>query len=133
MNAEFWERLLINYPYVTAALLFAIGTYTVLSHNNMMKKIIGINIVTSAIFLLFIAAGHIKGYKVPITDMADKAAKYANPVPTALILTGIVVSVSVTAFALSLLVKLYRYYGTIDACKIVLLRSAQNGHDRDAT
>lgn len=121
----------MNYPYVVSAVLFSVGIYTVLSHYNMMKKIIGINIVTSSIFLLFIAAGNVKGYKAPIADLADRAAGYVNPVPSALILTGIVVSVSVTAFALSLLVKLYRYYGTIDACKIVLARSAQNGHTRD--
>lgn len=131
MSLSIWERLAINYPFVFSAILFSVGTYTVLSHGNMMKKIIGINIVTSAIFLLFIAAGNVKGYKVPIVDMADRGAQFINPLPTALILTGIVVSVSVTAFALSLLVKLYRYYGTIDAYKIVILRSAENGHSRE--
>jgi multicomponent Na+:H+ antiporter subunit C len=112
------DRLIANYPYFAAVILFAIGTLTVLTRSNLLKKLIGINIMESAIFLMFIAAGNIRGGAVPILDEANSAAQYINPVPSALMLTGIVVSVSVTAFALALIVRLYQSYGTTDARRI---------------
>lgn len=112
------QKLLINYPYCVAAMLFAIGTLTVVTRENLFKKLIGINIMESAIFLVFIAAGNIRGGAVPILDPENPGAVYINPVPSALMLTGIVVSVSVTAFALALIIRLYRAYGTTDANQI---------------
>lgn len=118
----FFEKLLANYPYLISVLLFSIGVYTIVRCSNLMKKVIGISIMESAIFLFFIAAGNIKGGEAPILDLAHPDLIYVNPLPAALILTGIVVSISVTAFALSLLEKLYRLYGTIDAREILKLR-----------
>jgi multicomponent Na+:H+ antiporter subunit C len=112
------DKLIVNYPYFAAVTLFAIGTVTVLTRSNLFKKLIGINIMESAIFLMFIASGNIRGGAVPILDEANSAAQYINPVPSALMLTGIVVSVSVTAFALALIVRLYQSYGTTDARRI---------------
>lgn len=112
------DKLIVNYPYFAAVILFNIGAVTVLTRSNLFKKLIGINIMESAIFLMFIAAGNIRGGAVPILDTADSAAQYINPVPSALMLTGIVVSVSVTAFALALVIRLYQSYGTTDARRI---------------
>lgn len=58
---ELWPRLLVNYPYLAAAILFVIGTFTVLTHPNLFKKLLGINIMESAIFLTFVASGNIRG------------------------------------------------------------------------
>lgn len=107
------ERLVTNYPYVAAVLLFGIGVYTILCDTNLVKKIIGANIMSSAAFLLFIAAGNVRGGTAPI--VTGEPSSYVNPIPAALILTGIVVSLSVTAFALALVVRIYNSFGTIDS------------------
>ena len=106
-------RLISNYPYVAAVVLFGIGIYTILCDPNLVKKIIGANIMSSAAFLLFVAAGNVRGGIAPI--VTGKPGVYVNPIPAALILTGIVVSLSVTAFALALVVRIFNAYRTIDA------------------
>ena len=121
-------RILHNYPYFVAMLLFCIGIFTVLSRTNLMKKIIGINIMGNGIFLLLISAGNIKGGIAPIVPhggVLPDGVFYINPMPAALVLTGIVVSLSVTAFALSIVVKLHSYYGTIEANEILEIRSRE--------
>ncbi len=117
------EKLLVNYPYFAAVVLFTIGAFTVLTRSNLFKKLIGINIMESAIFLMFVAAGNIRGGAVPILDEANPESLYVNPLPSALMLTGIVVSVSVTAFALALIIRLYQSYGTTDARRIAEMRN----------
>jgi len=64
--------------------------------------------------------------KPPIIDLANPDVAYVNPLPSALILTGIVVSVSVTALSLALVVRIHRQYGTIDADEIAAIRSAED-------
>lgn len=120
---ELWSRILQNYPYVFALALFAIGIYTILTHSNLFKKVIGINIMEGSTYILFIAAGNVRGGVAPILDMGDPALVYVHPLPQALMLTGIVVSVSVTALSLALIMKLYRFYGTVDAKEIMKIRS----------
>lgn len=120
------ENLLQNYPYLIAALIFAVGCYTVLSHTNLIRKIIGISVMESAVFLFFVAAGNIIGGRPPIIDLDNPGLVYVNPLPTALILTGIVVGVSVSALALALVVRIHRQFGTIDADEITAIRSSEN-------
>ena len=120
---EFWSRVLHNYPYVFALALFGIGIYTVLTHSNLFKKVIGINIMEGSTYLLFIAAGNIKGGVAPIRDMSQTDLVYVNPLPQALMLTGIVVSVSVTALSLALIARLYKFYGSVDAREIMRIRN----------
>jgi len=119
------KMIMDNMYYFTALVLFVIGFHTVLTHSNIIKKIMGINIMETAIFLFFVSIGYIKGGQAPITlvGVSDKA--FVNPIPSALILTGIVVSMSVTAYGLALAVKLYKYYGTLNAEEISSLRSGQ--------
>ena len=117
------EKLVVNYPYVFAVVLFIIGVLTVLTRDNLFKKLIGINIMESAIFIVFIAAGNIRGGTVPILAEGQSEPVYINPLPSALMLTGIVVSVSVTAFALALIIRLYQSYGTTNARRIAEMRN----------
>lgn len=114
----FLEKIIINYPYVFAAVLFFIGLMTVSTRSNLFKKLIGINIMESAVFLLFVASAYIKGGSEPMLVQGGPEIAYVNPLPSALMLTGIVVSVSVTAFALALIVRLYKSYGTTNVNKI---------------
>ena len=113
-------KLWDNAFYGMAIVIFLTGFWIMLTHSNLIKKIIGMNIMESAIFLFFVAIGYIDGGSAPILGLPD--LQYINPLPSALILTGIVVSVSVTAFALSLVVKLHQHYGTVDADEIAYLR-----------
>ncbi|MDK2835556.1 MAG: multicomponent Na+:H+ antiporter subunit [Thermosediminibacterales bacterium] len=121
-------KLINHYYYLTAIILFLIGFYTMLTHSNLIKKIIGMNIMDTAVFLLFISLGYVEGGRAPLHDLTNKSVLYVNPLPTALMLTGIVVAVSITAFALSLSVKLYNYYGTIDMDEITKMRRNFNGN-----
>ncbi len=117
------EKLVINYPYTIAVLLFMIGALMVINKSNLFKKLIGINIMESSIFIMFIGGGYIRDAAVPAMETGNVQAVYINPLPSALMLTGIVVSVSVTAFALALILRLYDSYGTVDAKKIVEMRN----------
>lgn len=118
------SRVLQNYPYIFALALFGIGTFTILTHSNLLKKVIGINIMEGSTYLFFIAAGNIRGGIAPIKDMASQGeVVYVNPLPQALMLTGIVVSVSVTALSLALIMRLYKLYGTVDAREIHKIRN----------
>jgi len=117
------ERLLVNYIETGSIILFGVGFATLLLHNNLIKKIIGMNIMDTAVYLFFIAKGYISGREAPIIKGAHKGVEgYINPVPTALMLTGIVVAVSITAFALALTIKLYEKYGTIELNEIMEMR-----------
>jgi multicomponent Na+:H+ antiporter subunit C len=108
------ELLLTYTNYLGAIALFIIGLYTVLTHNNLLKKVIGINIMETSVFLLFVSIGMVNQGRPPILRIGDDFAIYINPLPSALILTGIVVAVSITAYSLSLIIQLYNAYGTLD-------------------
>lgn len=117
--------ILDNINYIGAMVLFVIGLYTVLTHSNLMKKIIGINIMETSIFLFFVSIGYVKGASAPILDPTSGQLVYVNPLPAAMILTGIVVAVSITAFALSIIIKIHEAYGTIELDEIMKIRSAE--------
>jgi multicomponent Na+:H+ antiporter subunit C len=118
-----FSRLMLNYPYVIAVILFCLGCLCILTQHNLIKKVIGINIMQTGIFLFFIAVGNVEGGVAPIYDPNLPAdAVYINPLPSALMLTGIVVSFSVTSFALAIIIKLYQLYGTVYAPNIMRMR-----------
>ncbi|MDO4554537.1 MAG: cation:proton antiporter subunit C [Lachnospiraceae bacterium] len=111
-----------NYEEVTAVILFAIGFSTLLLHKNLIRKIIGMNIMDTAIYLFLASKGYISGRAAPIiTNGVMETEAYINPVPSGLVLTGIVVSVSVTALMLSLTIRLYRRYHTLNLDEIAIL------------
>lgn len=118
--------LLNNYEEAAAIVLFGIGFTMLLLHRNLIKKLIGMNIMDTGIFLFLASMGYIRGRKAPIiTDGVMDVNAYINPVPAGLVLTGIVVSVSVTAVMLSLAIRLYRRYHTLDLDDIYLLSRHQ--------
>ena len=122
MIREIIQRMFTNYYETTAMLLFAIGFTSLLMHRNIIKKIIGFNLMDSAIYLFLASQGYIAGRLAPIITNGDtNPEKYVNPIPTGLVLTGIVVSVSVTAFLLALTCRLYDRYHTLDIDEITNL------------
>ncbi len=116
------ERLLVNYYETTAIILFGIGFTTLLLNRNMIKKIVGFNFMDSGIYLFLASKGYITGRKAPIiVDGIQDVEAYINPIPSSLVLTGIVVSVSVTAFLLAITIRLYYKYHTLDIEEIIRL------------
>lgn len=115
----FGGNLLANYGEMVAVILFGIGFSNLLLQKNLIKKIIGFNIMDTAIYLFLAQKGYIIGRAAPIVvNGVQDAQAYINPVPSGLVLTGIVVSVSVTALMLSLTIRLYRRYHTLDLDEI---------------
>ena len=116
------QYLLVNYEQTAAVILFCIGFSTMLLHKNLLKKIIGMDIMDADIFLFLACQGFIKGRVAPIVvgGVQDVEA-YINPVPAGLVLTGIVVSVSVTALMLALTVRLYYRYHTLNLDEMIAL------------
>ncbi|MBS7303209.1 MAG: cation:proton antiporter subunit C [Lachnospiraceae bacterium] len=112
-------NLLTNYGEAVAMILFVIGFSNLLLQKNLIKKIIGLNIMDTAVYLFLAEKGYIAGRTAPIVvDGVQKLEAYINPVPSGLVLTGIVVSVSVTALMLSMTIRLYRRYHTLDLDEI---------------
>ena len=116
------ETLLANYEEAVAMILFGIGFVTLLFQRNLVRKIIGLNIMDTGLFLFLASMGYIQGRKAPIiVNGVTEMEAYINPVPAGLVLTGIVVSVSVPAVMLALTVRLYKRFHTLDLDKIYLL------------
>ena len=116
------SNLLINYEEAAAIILFGIGFTTLLLQRNMIKKIIGFSMMDSAIYLFLAAKGFIEGRGAPIVvDGVQSVEVYINPIPSGLVLTGIVVSVSVSALMLALTVRLYRRYHSLDLDEITMM------------
>ena len=115
-------NLLANMLDVVSMILFGIGFGNLLLQKNLLKKIIGLNIMDSAVYLFLAEKGYIEGRAAPIvTDGVRNMEAYINPIPSGLVLTGIVVSVSVSALMLSLTIRLYRRYHTLDLDRISMI------------
>jgi len=115
----FGGNFLFNIGEEVAMVLFGIGFANLLFQKNLIKKIIGFNIMDTAIYLFLAEKGYISGRMAPIVvDGITEVEMYINPIPSGLVLTGIVVSVSVTALMLSLTIRLYKRYQTLDLDEI---------------
>lgn len=104
--------------YATSFTLIVIGLYAVLSQRNMIRIIIGLNVADVGINLLLVTLGYIDGGRVPIFTAGQTSANMADPVPQALVLTAIVIGFGVTALMLTLAMRIYSIYGTIDASRL---------------
>lgn len=100
------------FNYWVAIGLMMIGLYIVIAHTNLVKKIIGLNIFQTSVFILYISVGKVTGGTAPI--LTETAAPYSNPLPHVLILTAIVVGVATTALGLALIVRIYEAYGSAE-------------------
>lgn len=116
------EALWENRFQCVAVVLYAIGLCTLLLHPNLIKKIVGLNIMDAAQCLFLTSIGFIRGREAPIiVDGITDMENYANPLPAGLVLTGIVVSVSVTALMLALTIRVYKQYHTLDLDDIYIM------------
>ena len=115
------SNLFLNIGEAVAMILFGIGFANLMFQKNLIKKIIGFNIMDTAIYLFLAEKGYITGRTAPIVvDGVQDVTAYINPIPSGLVLTGIVVSVSVSALMLSLTIRLYQRYHTLNLDEISL-------------
>ncbi|MBI5788587.1 MAG: cation:proton antiporter subunit C [Candidatus Schekmanbacteria bacterium] len=125
--------MIARFDYIAAVILFSIGLYALVVKPNLIKKLIGLNIIETSVYLFLIASGDVRlgiytnqWAASNVIDNPQRAVQglepMINPIPSALVLTAIVVSVCVTAIALSVVVKLYQHYGTLDAREIASLK-----------
>jgi multicomponent Na+:H+ antiporter subunit C len=105
------------YNYWIVVVLMMIGFYIVIAHENLLKKLIGLSLFQTAVFILYISMGNIEGATAPILVEGD--ALYAHPLPHVLILTAIVVGVATTALGLALVVRIHDAYGSIEEDDII--------------
>ena len=106
------QAILDHYNYWIAIFLMMVGFYTVVARSNLIKKLVGLNIFQTSVFLLYISMGKVTGGTAPILD--DRFPIYSNPIPHVLILTAIVVGVATTALGLALVVRIRESYSTIE-------------------
>jgi multicomponent Na+:H+ antiporter subunit C len=129
----FMLQILAKYNYWVSVALMLIGFYGIFAKDNLIKKVIGLSIFQTAIFLYFISLGAVKGGTAPIVseEIIRKGYVYANPLPHVLILTAIVVSVATAAVALSLIIRMHDEYGSIEEREIIeQFKSANPGGDQ---
>jgi multicomponent Na+:H+ antiporter subunit C len=135
------DEVFAKYNYWMSITLMLIGFYAMIAKENMLKKIIGLNILQTAIILFFVSLGDVSigGWGLGVTEPIVKGAlpwesggivhhgvTYANPLPHVLMLTAIVVGAAVTAVALALVIRMYEEYGTLDE-GVIIEKERQRG------
>ena len=114
-------RVLGLYNYWIFIFLMMVGFYILISRRNLVKKILGLSIFQTSVFIFYISMGKIFGGTAPILIEGRDDVVYSNPVPHVLILTAIVVGVATTAVALSLVIRIKEAYGTIEGDEITAM------------
>ncbi|MEE8624945.1 MAG: cation:proton antiporter subunit C, partial [Acidiferrobacterales bacterium] len=104
------------YNYWVVIFLMMAGFYVVIARGNLVKKIVGLNVFQTSVFILYISMGKVQGGTAPIVE--NEFAIYSNPLPHVLILTAIVVGVATTALGLALVVRIKESYGTVEEDEI---------------
>ena len=109
-----------SFNYWVVMVLMMNGLYILIAHGNLVKKIIGLTIFQTSVFIFYISMAKVTGAIAPIIEheVSQSAVQYSNPLPHVLILTAIVVGISTTALALSLVIRIKRAYGTVEEDEI---------------
>ena len=124
------SEIAAHWNYYLVIILMMLGFYAVIARGNMVKKMVGLNIFQTSVFMLYISVGKIDGGTAPILT-GDPASVYSNPLPHVLILTAIVVGVATTAVGYALIIRIYEAYGTIEDDEVaVLTNSDQDARER---
>ena len=121
MNSDYLSFLYGHLPYWLFITLMLSGLFIVVSRGNLIKKIVGLNIFQTSVFMFYISIGKITGGTAPILlekSMVKSEVIYSNPLPHVLILTAIVVGVATTALGLALVVRIYEAFGTLEEDQI---------------
>jgi multicomponent Na+:H+ antiporter subunit C len=123
-------NVLGHFSYWVTIFLLIAGLYIVIARGNLIKKLIGLSIFQTSVYLLYIAPGKLIGGTAPI--VSDRHALYSNPLPHVLILTAIVVGIATLALGLALVVRIREAYGSIEEDEIVALDATAAPEDATA-
>ncbi|TYL37498.1 cation:proton antiporter [Natronococcus pandeyae] len=109
------EILATRYAYALMFVLMGVGMYMMIANQNLVKKLIGVNLFQTAIFLFFVAVAYVEGGKSPVVpaDPDPGTLSMASPLPHVIVLTAIVVGIALTAVGLALIVRIHAEYGTL--------------------
>jgi multicomponent Na+:H+ antiporter subunit C len=119
------------YNYWIVIVLMMIGFYIIIAHGHLIKKIVGLNIFQTSVFIFYISLGKVDGGTAPIWQ--ENITLYSNPLPHVLILTAIVVGIATTALGLALTIRLKEAYGTIDEDEIQAMdNQAMDNQDKES-
>jgi multicomponent Na+:H+ antiporter subunit C len=111
-----------NMPFLVVGILFFLGLYSILFERNLIKIAIGITLLEASANLLLIVLGYRRGGSIPVFTLAGEVKTMVLPTPQALTLTAIVIGLATSALLLSLIMMLYKHYGTLDVREIRRLR-----------
>jgi multicomponent Na+:H+ antiporter subunit C len=128
-DAQGLPRLLGHFSYFVTVFLLVAGLFIVIARGNLIKKLVGLGVFQTSVYLLYIAPGKLVGGTAPIINPAY--AVYSNPLPHVLILTAIVVGVATLALGLALVVRIREAYGTIEEDEILQQDSGPATEDED--
>ena len=107
-----------HWMYWAIIVLMMTGLYVVIARDNLVKKIMGLNIFQASAIMLYLSMGKVAGGTAPILIEGEEDVLYSNPLPHVLMLTAIVVGVATTALALALVVRIQQQYGTVEEDEI---------------
>lgn len=121
------ELLGSRYAYALVFVLMAVGLYMLIANDNLVKKVIGINLFQTAIFLFFVTTAFVEGGAAPVVPAVENPGELmvASPLPHVIVLTAIVVGVSLTAVGLALVVRIYNAYGTLQESTLREVRTRE--------
>lgn len=105
-----------HFNYWVVIVLMMIGFYIVISHGNLIKKLVGLSLFQTSVFVLYISMANVDGATAPILD--EGQVLYSSPLPHVLILTAIVVGIATTALGLALVVRIHEAYGSVEEDEI---------------
>lgn len=108
---------LAHFNYWVVVVLMMLGFFVVIANGNLVKKLVGLNIFQTSVFIFYISAGKVAGGAAPI--LSEEIDLYSNPLPHVLILTAIVVGIATTALGLALVVRIHDAYGSVDEADIL--------------
>lgn len=112
------EAFSMRFTYLVAAIVLGVGLYMIVSSPNLVKKVIGVNLMQTALFLFFVTTAYVEGGTSPVIPPDTTAGLFSSPLPHVIVLTAIVVGVSSTALGLALIIRLYRQFGYLSEDRI---------------
>jgi multicomponent Na+:H+ antiporter subunit C len=107
------EVLATRYAYALMFVLMGVGMYMMIANENLVKKLIGVNLFQTAIFLFFVAVAYVEGGRAPVVPTEGDPGAMASPLPHVIVLTAIVVGIALTAVGLALIIRIHAEYGTL--------------------
>lgn len=127
------EMIIAKWNYLVVVMLMMIGLFTVMSRQNLVKKLIGLTLFQTAVFLFYISLAKVDGGTAPIIvhNAVNQDVLYSNPLPHVLILTAIVVGVATTALGLALVLRINDAFGSIEEDQILTAKNSDYGRNDD--